>query len=121
LFNTELLLLFFSCRWLEPLKELIQKVNVRFGSYFSSHMQIKCSGEVVLESGPRESSDFGKYGVQIKVKFRDHEELQELNAQRQSGGERSVSTMLYLMALQVVELPYPCCGSENWIASSAQN
>jgi len=44
--------------------------------------------------------DFSKYGVQIRVKFRDSEELQALNAQRQSGGERSVSTMLYLMALQ---------------------
>ena len=44
--------------------------------------------------------DFNKYGVQIRVKFRDTEVLQALNAQRQSGGERSVSTMLYLMALQ---------------------
>lgn len=59
---------------------------------------------VKLEPSPEENpdfSDFDKYGVQIKVKFRDQEELQELNAQRQSGGERSVSTMLYLMALQV--------------------
>lgn len=44
--------------------------------------------------------DFSKYGAQIRVKFRVNEELQALNAQRQSGGERSVSTMLYLMALQ---------------------
>ncbi len=41
-----------------------------------------------------------KYGAQIRVKFRDGEALQALNAQRQSGGERSVSTKLYLMALQ---------------------
>ena len=40
--------------------------------------------------------------MKISVKFRDSEELQALNAQRQSGGERSVSTMLYLMALQGV-------------------
>ena len=67
-------------------------------------MQMKCSGMVSLEPDPEKDpnfSDFDKYGVQIKVKFRDHEDLQELNAQRQSGGERSVSTMLYLMALQV--------------------
>ena len=44
--------------------------------------------------------DFSKYGVQIRVKFRDNEDLQALTAHRQSGGERSVSTMLYLMALQ---------------------
>ena len=46
------------------------------------------------------SQDFSKYGVQIRVKFRDNEDLQALTAHRQSGGERSVSTMLYLMALQ---------------------
>jgi structural maintenance of chromosomes protein 5 len=37
-----------------------------------------------------------------RVKFREAEELQVLNAQRQSGGERSVSTILYLVALQGV-------------------
>lgn len=36
-----------------------------------------------------------------RVKFRQNEELQLLTAQRQSGGERSVSTILYLIALQV--------------------
>ena len=35
------------------------------------------------------------------MKFRDAEELQTLDANRQSGGERSVSTMLYLISLQV--------------------
>jgi hypothetical protein len=38
---------------------------------------------------------------QVKVKFREDEELQQLTAHRQSGGERSVSTILYLIALQV--------------------
>ena len=36
------------------------------------------------------------------MKFREAEELQVLTAQRQSGGERSVSTILYLVALQNV-------------------
>ena len=57
---------------------------------------MNCAGEVSLE----ENEDFAKYGIVIRVKFRDNEELQALNAQRQSGGERSVSTMLYLLALQ---------------------
>jgi chromosome segregation ATPase len=39
--------------------------------------------------------------LQIKVKFREDEQLQLLTAHRQSGGERSVSTILYLIALQV--------------------
>lgn len=39
---------------------------------------------------------------QILVKFRDNEDLQPLTGTRQSGGERSVSTILYLIALQDV-------------------
>jgi hypothetical protein len=35
------------------------------------------------------------------VKFREEEQLTLLTASRQSGGERSVSTILYLIALQV--------------------
>ncbi len=37
-----------------------------------------------------------------RVKFRESEPLQQLTANRQSGGERSVSTILYLIALQDV-------------------
>ena len=45
-------------------------------------------------------NNFDKYGIQIKVKFRAKDSLHVLNPFHQSGGERSVSTMLYLMALQ---------------------
>ena len=47
-----------------------------------------------------ESPDFDKWGINIFVKFRDNEKLQQLTGQRQSGGERSVTTILYLMSLQ---------------------
>lgn len=43
-----------------------------------------------------------------RVKFRDSEELQTLDANRQSGGERSVSTILYLIALQVSFFRWKC-------------
>lgn len=89
--------------WLVPLKELLSQVNDRFRKYFSLHMDMEGAGEVRLDPDPDANptfSEFDKFGVQIKVKFRDNEQLQDLNAQRQSGGERSVSTMLYLMALQ---------------------
>lgn len=46
--------------------------------------------------------DFSKWGIEIRVKFRAGESLQLLEGHRQSGGERSVSTMLYLMALQTL-------------------
>ena len=97
----------FVYRWLVPLKELLSQVNDRFRQYFSRHMDMEGAGEVRLDPDPDANptfSEFDKFGVQIKVKFRDNEQLQDLNAQRQSGGERSVSTMLYLMALQVCVL-----------------
>ncbi|XP_055434263.1 structural maintenance of chromosomes protein 5 isoform X1 [Bubalus kerabau] len=82
-------------RWLNPLKELVEKINEKF-SYFFSSMQ--CAGEVDLHTENEE--DYDKYGIRIRVKFRSSTELHELTPHHQSGGERSVSTMLYLMALQ---------------------
>ena len=38
--------------------------------------------------------------MEIKVSFRANEDLHVLDSHRQSGGERSVSTMLYLISLQ---------------------
>ncbi|XP_054439010.1 structural maintenance of chromosomes protein 5 isoform X2 [Pteronotus mesoamericanus] len=82
-------------RWLNPLKELVEKINEKFSNFFSS---MQCAGEVDLHTENEE--DYDKYGIRIRVKFRSSTQLQELTPHHQSGGERSVSTMLYLMALQ---------------------
>ena len=66
--------------------------------------------------------DFSRYSVKISVKFRDSEELQPLNAYRQSGGERSVSTMLYLMALQgITACPFRVVDEINQVWMSSGN
>lgn len=44
--------------------------------------------------------DYDNYGLRVRVKFRDNEDLQDLNAHTQSGGERAVSTAIYMLALQ---------------------
>ena len=46
--------------------------------------------------------DHSSHFSQILVQFRESERLLALSATRHSGGERSVSTMLYLLALQGV-------------------
>eukprot|EP01119_Soliformovum_irregulare_P024779 TRINITY_DN8979_c0_g1_i1.p1 TRINITY_DN8979_c0_g1~~TRINITY_DN8979_c0_g1_i1.p1 ORF type:complete len:435 (+),score=139.36 TRINITY_DN8979_c0_g1_i1:323-1627(+) len=79
--------------WLPPLSALVRRINESFSKHMS---QIGCAGEV----GLIEDEDYDKYSIQIKVKFRDEDPLQALNAHTQSGGERSVSTMLYLVSLQ---------------------
>lgn len=82
-------------RWLNPLKQLVEQINDKFSDFFRS---MQCAGEVDLHSENEEEYD--KYGIRIRVKFHSSQQLHELTAYHQSGGERSVSTMLYLMALQ---------------------
>ncbi|OUM63097.1 hypothetical protein PIROE2DRAFT_61488 [Piromyces sp. E2] len=52
------------------------------------------------EAFDNKNEEYKKWGLDIYVKFRDTEDLQLLTGTRQSGGERSVSTILYLMTLQ---------------------
>ncbi|XP_066273781.1 structural maintenance of chromosomes protein 5-like [Branchiostoma lanceolatum] len=82
-------------RWLTPLQELVDRINYNFSRFMS---MLECVGEVDLHAENEE--DYDKYGVRIRVKFRNASQLHELNPYHQSGGERSVSTILYLMALQ---------------------
>ncbi|CAG07476.1 unnamed protein product, partial [Tetraodon nigroviridis] len=82
-------------RWLNPLKLLVEQINEKFTAFFRS---MNCAGEVDLHSENEE--DYDKYGIRIRVKFHSNTHLHELTPYHQSGGERSVSTMLYLMSLQ---------------------
>ncbi|KAA6420293.1 MAG: structural maintenance of chromosomes 5 [Trebouxia sp. A1-2] len=82
-------------QWYPDLKRTVKKIDQTFQRNFRD---IGCAGEVSLA----EHADYDKFAVEIKVKFRDEEDLQVLTANRQSGGERSVSTILYLISIQDV-------------------
>ncbi|OTF72867.1 SMC protein-like protein, partial [Euroglyphus maynei] len=82
--------------WLTELKSLINKINENFSKFMD---YLNYSGEVYLFTGDKEYS-FDDYGIRIKVKFRDAEQMKDLDAFHQSGGERSVSTMIYMLSLQ---------------------
>ncbi|KAJ2728023.1 Structural maintenance of chromosomes protein 5 [Coemansia sp. D1744] len=116
-------------RWEKPLDEIVQKIGTKFSEMFD---QIGCMGEVSLQrSGdgvvatdaeqpdddddddeqritePRDDQDYGNWGVEIRVAFRKSESLQVLDNHRQSGGERAVSTILYLQSMQhMVSAPF---------------
>ncbi|UZJ51628.1 hypothetical protein CBS101457_000948 [Exobasidium rhododendri] len=79
-------------RWKPALDELIGNVSRRFSRAFESTGN---AGEVQLI----EHEDYAQWGIGIMVKFRDGEKLQLLTASRQSGGERSISTITYLLSL----------------------
>lgn len=80
--------------WEDPLRECIGRINNTFITY-CKHIGI--SGEVLLVAN---EDDYDKWEIQIRVKFRDAEQLTTLSSVRQSGGERSVTTILYLLSLQ---------------------
>jgi len=78
--------------WEPAIRSLVQDVSEKFSNAFE---RIGCAGEVRVAT----DKDYDKWGIEILVKFRDTEELQLLTGQRQSGGERSLSTIMFLMGL----------------------
>ncbi|KAH7176560.1 hypothetical protein EDB81DRAFT_42794 [Dactylonectria macrodidyma] len=80
-------------KWEPTLDELVSKISDAFAYNFE---QISCAGEVRVHK----PEDFDAWALDVMVRFRENETLQQLTAHRQSGGERAVSTIFYLMALQ---------------------
>ncbi|KAK7696074.1 hypothetical protein QCA50_000716 [Cerrena zonata] len=78
--------------WEPALNRLVGSVGQKFSEAFD---RIGCAGEIKLT--PHE--DYDKWAIDILVKFRDSEKLQLLTGERQSGGERSLTTIMYLMSL----------------------
>ncbi|KAH7398922.1 P-loop containing nucleoside triphosphate hydrolase protein [Phaeosphaeria sp. MPI-PUGE-AT-0046c] len=92
--NTKAKILEIRNEWEPELDALISKISHAFAHNFE---QIGCAGEVQVY---KDEEDFDKWSIQISVRFREGETLSILNSHRQSGGERAVSTIFYLMALQ---------------------
>ena len=80
-------------QWEPKLDALVERISRAFNH---NMQQISCAGEV----GIHKDNEFDQWAIQIMVKFRDHEPLTQLDSHRQSGGERAVSTVFYLMSLQ---------------------
>lgn len=87
--------------WEQSLEVAVAKVNEKFSEYMK---RLDCAGEVKLKKGSaderrgeadsEETGDFKSWGIEIRVKFREGSKLQALSARVQSGGERSVSTIM---------------------------
>ncbi|XP_050356467.1 structural maintenance of chromosomes protein 5 [Nymphalis io] len=97
-------------QWLTDVQQLIHNINVNFTEMFK---RVDCAGEVKLEKGDNED-DFSAYGIGIWVKFRDKEEMMQLSRNTQSGGERALTTALYLLSLQsLASVPFRCVDEIN--------
>jgi len=82
-----------SANWKRSVGAVVQKMNVRFKEYMN---ELLFRGELLL----KEIGTIDQYEMVLKVAFREGETLSELSGTRHSGGERAVSTIMYLMALQ---------------------
>ena len=97
-------------RWVLKLENLVHDISDKFSTFFA-HMGY--AGQIVLDKGQHDD-DFSNYGIEIMVKFRDKYDLQRLDPFKQSGGERSVSTALYMMAMQTMtKVPFRCLDEIN--------
>lgn len=80
-------------QWEPELSRLVFQISRSFKKKFKS---VASDGEVQLKKLPK----FRDWRLEILVKFRQESALKILDRQSQSGGERAVSTIFFVMALQ---------------------
>jgi chromosome segregation ATPase len=100
-------------RWEDALINNLTEVDSRFSRYME---EMGCTGTIKLYRGESEdgAGDFKNWGIHIEVSFRENTKASVLSAQRHSGGERSVATIMYLMALQdLMVAPFRCVDEIN--------
>jgi chromosome segregation ATPase len=79
--------------WFASVKTVVTKIDFHFQKLMKD---MRCDGGVEIQN----TSDFKKIGIQINVKFREGEAITALSPGSNSGGERAVSTIMYLLAVQ---------------------
>ena len=94
---------------------LVDKVDRKFKRLMA---ELNYAGSVELtgqnNQQGEEQLEESQIGLSIKVAFGGSDDLQPLNARTQSGGEKSVSTALYMMALQeLTKVPFRCVDEIN--------
>ncbi|GLD93353.1 hypothetical protein PINS_up001945 [Pythium insidiosum] len=80
--------------WHAKLRDVVSQIDSSFKEFFRD---IGCVGEIVLDD---QDQDLAKWGIERRAQFRKNAKLSTMTAEEQSGGEKSVGTIMYLMALQ---------------------
>ena len=78
------------------INNLIKPINDKFAEFFK---KFSCEGKLLFNEQGIPAS---KWSLNILVKFRESSKLEKLTSFKQSGGEKSVSTILFLLALQSI-------------------
>ncbi|XP_014296663.2 structural maintenance of chromosomes protein 5 [Microplitis demolitor] len=96
--------------WLPLINTLVEQIDKNFSTYFAS---VGCVGEVKFNV-PDNIKNYEMYALQISVKFRDTDQLQIFDQQRQSGGEKAFTTAIYMLSLQeLCNVPFRCVDEIN--------
>jgi len=102
--------------WISGVKKMVDQVGEKFGSMMAELSSGSYAGQVELSEGLHggDPLDLKNYGIKIYVKFRSDEDFHELSKGTQSGGEKSVTTAVYMMALQgLTQVPFRCVDEIN--------
>ncbi|CAD6565919.1 MAG: Structural maintenance of chromosomes protein 5 [Cyphobasidiales sp. Tagirdzhanova-0007] len=87
-------------KWYPEVQRIVETVGTNFSKAMND---MGCLGEVVMAK----DDNYAKWAVKIRVAFRDTESLEDLESHRQSGGEKSLVTMLYLISLlELSKVPF---------------
>ncbi|XP_055329339.1 structural maintenance of chromosomes protein 5-like isoform X2 [Paramacrobiotus metropolitanus] len=82
--------------WMNTIDDLVTKIGNSFSDFYKL---MNLAGDVVLLR-PNNPDHFENYGFEIKVSYRTNRPLETLSGQVHSGGEKSVATALYMLAIQ---------------------
>lgn len=98
-----------KAQWLPKVQEMVAEVNLNFQKFMRL---IDVVGEIELITN--EDNEFSKFGIGIRVKYRDNEPFLILDRYRHSGGERAVAIATYTLALQKIsQVPFRCVDEIN--------
>ena len=90
-------------QWKPQLTDAVNKISAKFGQFFNQFNNAQGKIELVSRN-PENNSElkYSEWCIDILTKFRNDQPWKRLTSSSQSGGEKSVSTMLYLLSLQEV-------------------
>jgi len=88
-------------KWLPTLQSKIELISKKFSKFF--HI-FHANGRIELKPplNGEQSYNYNEWEIKIMTKFRNDQPWKQLSSSAQSGGEKSVATMLYLLSLQEV-------------------
>jgi len=97
--------------WIHGVRRMVGRVGDKFANMMAT---LGYAGQIELHEGSNNNLDMKSYGIRISVKFRNDDTFQELSKGTQSGGEKSVTTAVYMMALQgLTQVPFRCVDEIN--------